>query len=444
MASNPEYFESDEIFEISSISSTDPGPMPKTPKTLNDPEKFLFDGEEFMEMKSVAKPVTKGKPRKTSSIWKLGREVKRISDGKTHWRCGICKEKGITSVFSSAATSGPLKHLKTHGISEHQGRLFLHKKRQKSPTDDSSRGESPAISSFLSLPSFDEFRFLFLQWLICCHIALSMVENPFFRKLIEFINRVFIDYLPSSGKTIRKWILEEHERQKALKKDIILNARSRITISFDTWTSPFSKKHVLSVIAHFVDENWKRRHLQLSMCRLYGGHSGENLAHHIIPVLRDWGIASRLGYFVTDNEPSNGTAVDHILQALEPEIYQHIKTNKRKKAELRKRWIRCLAHTINLICQSFLLGRDPEKFMADTDGAELSGDLNKLQTLWRKRAFVGKLSNIIRYIRRSPTQRGQFERIRINDEEDDVYWIAVEEVEDNEQLEVRYSPKLHQ
>jgi len=82
--------------------------------------------------------------------------------------------------------------------------------------------------------------------------------------------------------------------------------------------------------------------------------------------------------------------------------------------------------------------------MADTDGAELSGDLNKLQTLWRKRAFVGKLSNIIRYIRRSPTQRGQFERIRINDEEDDVYWIAVEEVEDNEQLEVRYSPKLHQ
>ena len=113
-----------------------------------------------------------------------------------------------------------------------------------------------------------------------------MVENPFFRKLIEFINRVFIDYLPSSGNTIRKWILEEHERQKTLKKDIILKARSRITISFNTWTSPFSKKHVLSVIAHFIDENWKRRYLQLSMCRLYGGHSDENLAHHIIPVLR--------------------------------------------------------------------------------------------------------------------------------------------------------------
>ena len=34
-------------------------------------------------------------------------------------------------------------------------------------------------------------------------------------------------------------------------------------LQVDTWTSPFSKKHVLSIIAHFVDENWKRKHLQL-------------------------------------------------------------------------------------------------------------------------------------------------------------------------------------
>jgi hypothetical protein len=453
MASIPEAFDSDEMSEISSIHSTDTEPLPKTPKTRNDPKRFVFRGEEFVEVKNVAKPVRKGKGRKgkgkteedqkTSMIWKLGKEVERLSDGKAHWLCGICKAKGITTVFSSEATSGPRRHLEKHGITQHNGRLF-HKKGQKSPTGDSSRGQSPAVGSFLSVPSFDEFRLLFLQWLICCHVALSMVENPFFRKLIEFINRLFIDFLPSSKNTIRKWVLEEHERQKALKRKKLLQARSRITISFDAWTSPFSKKHVLSIIAHFVDENWKRQHLQLSMGRLYGGHSGKNLAHHILPVLRDWGIASRLGYFVTDNEASNGTAVDHILQVLEPETYQHLKTNKRKKAELRKRWIRCLAHTINLICQSFLLGKDPEKFLIDIDGAELTGDLDKLQMLWRKRGFIGKLSNIIRYIRRSPSQREQFERIRINDEADDVYWIAVEEVEDDEQLEVRHSPKLHQ
>ena len=56
--------------------------------------------------------------------------------------------------------------------------------------------------------------------------------------------------------------------------------------------------------------------------------------------------------------------------------------------------------------------------------------------LWRKRGFIGKISNIVRYIRRSPKQRAEFERIRVNDSTKDVYWIAVEEVEDDEQLEV--------
>ena len=33
----------------------------------------------------------------------------------------------------------------------------------------------------------------------------------------------------------------------------------------------------------------------------------------------------------------------------------------------------------------------------------------------------------------------EFERIRVDDDSEDVYWIAVEEVEDDEQLEVRKS-----
>ena len=263
-----------------------------------------------------------------------------------------------------------------------------------------------------------------------------MIENPLFRGLIEFINVLIIRFLPSSSNTLRQWVMDEYKREKVMKKKALQNARSRITISFDTWTSPFSKKHVLSIIAHFVDENWKRKHLQLSMCRLYGSHSGENLAYHIVTVIRDWEIASRVGYIVTDNEASNGVAVDHIFETLEPETYQSIRPKKAKKAALRKRWVRCLAHTLNLISQASLFGQDPENFLMNTDGAELRGDLDVLIELWRKRGFIGKISNIVRYIRRSPKQRAEFERIRVNDSTKDIYWIAVEEVEDDEQLEV--------
>ena len=53
--------------------------------------------------------------------------------------------------------------------------------------------------------------------------------------------------------------------------------------------------------------------------------------------------------------------------------------------------------------------------------AELTGDLDVLTDLWKKHGFIGKLSNIVRYIRRRPKQRTEFERIRVTDDTGDVH-----------------------
>lgn len=450
-----ETIDSDEFSEVHSIISSDseiPQPPPRTPKTLKTRrapktpkaakdglKRFWHEGDEFIEAESIGKSVGAAKRKKTSPIWKLGREVTRVKDKKAFWRCSICKKVGVTTMMASGATSGPGRHLESHGYGKHDGRLVHIQKKQKVSRNTNTQSEATGSNTFLSATTADQFRVLLLQWIICSHIALSIVENPLFRKLIEFVNLLFISLLPKSANTVRQWVIDEHKRQKAQKMEILRKARSRITISFDTWTSPFSRKHILSVIAHYVDENWERRHLQLGILRLYGGHSGENLAHHVVPILQEWGIDSRLGYVITDNEPANGTAVDYILEAVEPESYISIKSKKAKRAELRKRWIRCFAHSLNLISQAFLFGQNPEDFLMKTDGAELTGDLESLNELWRTRGFIGKLANIVRYIRRSPKQRAEFERIRVNDDGDDVYWIAVEEVEDDEQLEVSRS-----
>ena len=186
------------------------------------------------------------------------------------------------------------------------------------------------------------------------------------------------------------------------------------------------------MIAHFVDENWERRHLQLNICRLYGGHGGANIAAHILPILSDWGINDRIGYFITDNEAANGTAIDHILEVIEPTV---------KKIDRRRRWVRCLAHTLNLVAQAFLFGSDPERFEANVEGAELHNNTDELRKIWKDRAFIGKLADLIGYIRRSPKQRAEFERIKVDDG-GDIKWLAVEDIEDEPQLEVKYSPLL--
>ena len=48
-----------------------------------------------------------------------------------------------------------------------------------------------------------------------------MVENPLFRKLIEYINHLILQFLPSSGNTLRQWVIDEHNRQKTAKKEIL-------------------------------------------------------------------------------------------------------------------------------------------------------------------------------------------------------------------------------
>ena len=426
-----------------STPDADNSELSSSQDTVSDDDErstLLIDGMEYVETQNLARPIRKSSAKKSSNIWKLGIELKRVDDGVKFWQCTLCKKKKKSALYTISSTTGPFRHLKKeHQIVEVNKRLVRLECQANldSEASDAKSMNSPIIHDFnypgrnavgfFSKILIDEFRLLFLQWIICCHLALSMVENDFFRSLIRFINRAILEHLPESSDTIRKWVISEYQRQKEIKKETIRKSRSRITISFDTWTAPFSKKHVISMIAHFVDENWERRHLQLSMSRLYGGHSGENLAAHIVPILRDWEIDNRIGFFITDNEASNGVAIDNVLSTVETTY---------RKADRSKRWIRCLPHTLNLVAQAFLLGDDPESFALSVGLAELRNDPEELQELWRSRGFIGKLTNIIRYIRRSPKQREEFERIKV-DESGDIEWLAVEDIEDEQQLEVR-------
>ncbi|KAG6287692.1 hypothetical protein E4U45_007978 [Claviceps purpurea] len=78
-----------------------------------------------------------------------------------------------------------------------------------------------------------------------------MVENQYFRELIEFsvVNAKLL--LPKSSDTVRNWIISEFGDRKRALQDELAEAVSKISISFDAWTSP-SQKPVLGVYAHYI------------------------------------------------------------------------------------------------------------------------------------------------------------------------------------------------
>jgi hypothetical protein len=69
-------------------------------------------------------------------------------------------------------------------------------------------------------------------------------------------------------------------QKDALKKELS-EAYSRISISFDAWTS-LSCIAILGVIAYFVDRTGKRRSAVLALRRLQGVYSGENIAEVLL------------------------------------------------------------------------------------------------------------------------------------------------------------------
>ena len=86
------------------------------------------------------------------------------------------------------------------------------------------------------------------------------------------------------------------------------------------------------------------------------------------------------------------------------------------KRQMVRRRIRCMGHIINLCAQTFIIGKDAENVCKELETALREDDVKKIRELWRKRGSIGRLHNIIRYIRASPQRRNRFAKIVIRGE----------------------------
>jgi hypothetical protein len=125
-----------------------------------------------------------------------------------------------------------------------------------------------------------------------------------------------------------------------------------------------------------------------------GAHSGENIAEAMLPILREIGVISKLGFFITNNVSNNNTCVRAICQSLDI-----------KNPDTRR--VRYLDHIINLAAKAFLFGEDVDAFELITNARE-RGHLKVLRESWRKKGPISKFYNTIKYIRITPQRREEF------------------------------------
>ena len=184
------------------------------------------------------------------------------------------------------------------------------------------------------------------------------------------------------------------QRQSDIAKQL-RQSKSLIHLSYDLWTSP-NHFALVGVFGHYMSSGYRVETTLLGLRRLKGPHSGENIAESIVAVVKAYEITDRVGYFVLDNAGSNDTCVSATIEQI----------GIRDTKEHRR--LRCLGHVLNLSAKAILFGDNPEVFEKDIVTAALLKDEKAALRHWRNKGALGKLHNVVVYIRVTPQRREDF------------------------------------
>lgn len=286
----------------------------RNPEALIEPDEFKLQGKQYICCNTLARKAKHTKKR-TSVIWLYGEDIQLKHDGKKFWYCYFCEkqrnQQELPIVGKGNTTA--LDHLQTkHNIDRATGEY----KPSKKASEDSNQlsiSDCNNMRTIIFARRLDQFKELFIRWLVCCHIAFFQIENVYFRDMLYYLFPPLAKLLPKAASTLRQWVKDGFESKERLRQDM-REARSNISLSFDLWTSP-NYLAILGVVAHFIDKTDKRRTSVLALLEVEGEHSGENMAEVLLHIIRDYKIGGRIAYFMADNASSNDTCVNAVLQA---------------------------------------------------------------------------------------------------------------------------------
>jgi hypothetical protein len=106
-----------------------------------------------------------------------------------------------------------------------------------------------AQTSIVAQVNIDHFRYHLLHWIVNQQLPFTTVEDEDFKQMLSSIKQ----YVVQSGATIRNWVEDEYSHRRLLIRQLLAEARSRIHISFDLWTSPNGMPS--GIFAHFVEKD---------------------------------------------------------------------------------------------------------------------------------------------------------------------------------------------
>jgi hypothetical protein len=201
-------------------------------------------------------------------------------------------------------------------------------------------------SAYSQTFSTERFRDLLCRLIAVQHLPFSIVAAKEFQDVLKYAspNLRCNDALFTSGTTAKTELVAMFLTYQVMLIAFLLESPGLIHLSFDLWTAP-NHYHMLGVVCHFIDKNFKARTILLGMKRLFGPKSGENQAELVIEVIKKYKLESRLGFCIMDNAGDNDKCLIRIEKYLRKQGFHWSAEDHR---------LRCFGHVISLVAQAFV------------------------------------------------------------------------------------------
>ncbi len=157
-----------------------------------------------------------------------------------------------------------------------------------------------------------KFKALLFKWVICNNITLrqSVSHNP--RYMFSLLYSSALKVLPSSHNTTRQWITSSFIQEKKTIHALIDSSGSRLSISFDAWSSDTGLS-LLGVVAYILTEEPLELKILLLGLPVFSNHLGVEQTRVLLLLLKDYRIDhDKLGWFVGDNATINDKALEEL------------------------------------------------------------------------------------------------------------------------------------
>lgn len=178
----------------------------------------------------------------------------------------------------------------TGSLNNHMNRkhktIFNDAKKAKKLKAHTEQRTIPSSSAPLKITR-EMFRHKIVMFMICSDQPFTLVEDEFFRDLIDYCSSGHQECQLFCAKTAKRSIEALYTEYKSKMKSIVENNGGKISYVIDCWISsnqlPFQ-----GVIARWIDDDWELCQTVLDLTVLKGSHEGKNIAAAFWNVLKEF------------------------------------------------------------------------------------------------------------------------------------------------------------